>query len=131
MQINNQSSNQNFGMAIYSNANVNKVLKSRIKNAGELEHLHKIINEQAKNDRIDIQLFVQPDGKSLSANVFDARNVNAKSFFKQYSENVFTKLFGGPVGFIEKLAKVADKQAEKDRKSDLNYDDVFNKMKSS
>lgn len=128
MQISNQNSNQNFGMAIHSNANVNKVLKSRIKNATELERLDKIIRQQAENDFVDIQLFVHPDGKSLTANVFDSKNVNANSFFKQYSENAFTKLFGGPVGFVEKLARVANKAADKIRRSDLNYEDVFKNL---
>ena len=121
MQINNQISNQNFGMAILSDANVNKLLKARIKNTATLERLNNIDERQAKNDLVDIRLFVHPDGKKLTATT-DARY--EKGLLGHYSENILTKLLYGPVGFIEKLAKIADKEAVKIKKSN----DVFKKM---
>lgn len=121
MQINNQISNQNFGMAILSDANVNKLLKARIKNAAKLERLNNIVDRQSKNDLVDIRLFVHPDGKRLTATT-DARY--EKGLLGHYSENILTKLLYGPVGFIEKLAKIADKEAVKIKKSN----DVFKKM---
>lgn len=127
MQINNQTPNQNFGMAIHSNLNVNNVLKARIKSAAALEKLNKIAERQAQNDKVDITLFLNPDGRSLSANVYDASG-KAGTFFKSYTENPLISLFKSPVGFINKLSNVADKQADKIRKTDLNYDDVFQKM---
>ena len=129
MQINNQISNQNFGMAIHSDAGVKKLLKSRIKNAAQLEKLKSIVDRQSKNDLVDIQLFVHPNGKNLTANVFDVKN-DEGTFFKHYSENILTKLAHGPIGFIEKLAKIADKEAAKISKiNSLNFDDVFKNMK--
>ena len=121
---------QNFGMAIHSNPNVNKVLKSRIKKAEDLERLNRIIEEQAKNDKVDITLLVMPDGKSLNANVYSTDNTNlGEKFFKQYTENAFTKLFQGPVGFIEGVAKKAQKQADRIKKHlELPYDDILDKM---
>ena len=50
MQINNQISNQNFGMAILSDANVNKLLKARIKNAAKLERLNNIFGKESVAD---------------------------------------------------------------------------------
>lgn len=121
---------QNFGMAIHSNPNVNRVLKSRIKKVEDLERLNRIIEEQAKNDKIDITLLVMPDGKSLNANVYSVdESTFGKNYFAQYTENAFTKLFQGPVGFIEKVAKVANKQAKKLKEiSELPYNDILNKM---
>lgn len=119
--------NQNFGMAIHSNEAVDKLLMSRIKSKAVLNQLSDIVNTQADNKLVDINLFVNPDGKSLSANVVsnDTKNFLCKS----YSENFFSSLFGGPLGFIKKLSKIAKKEADKLAKADLNYDDVFNKMK--
>ena len=123
---------QNFGMAIHSNPNVNRVLKSRIKKVEDLERLNRIIGEQAKNEKIDITLLVMPDGKSLNAYVYSVKKYNTDKyeFFKNYTENIFTKLFKGPVGFIEKLAKIADKQAGRINQIEAErYEDIFNKMK--
>lgn len=121
MQINNQISNQNFGMAIYSDAGVKKLLKTRIKNAAQLEKLKSIVDRQSKNNLVDIRLFVHPDGKRLTATT-DARF--KKGLLGHYSEKIFTKLIYGPVGFVEKLAKIADKEAVKLQ----NFDDVFKNM---
>ena len=128
INLNTETSNsQNFGMAIHSNELVNKALKARIKTTAELDKLNKIIDKQAKNDKVDISLFVMQDGESLSGNVY-ARNTE-HNVFKQYTENALTKLFEGPVGFIEKLAKVADKEANKLAKLDnIKNNSVFDKM---
>ena len=54
---------------------------------------------------------------------------NSKNICKNYTENIFTKLFKGPVGFIEKAAKTAEKQAAKMREIEADtYEDIFNKM---
>ena len=133
VNLNTQKNNRpNFGMAIHSNEVVNKVLKARIKKPSELEKLNRIVNQQAKNDKIDINLMIMPDGKTLSANVYsiDKEDSLSFAFFKNYSENAFTKLFQGPVGFIEKVAKIADKQAAKIRQLEADtYEDIFSKMK--
>ena len=122
----------NFGMAIHSNEVVNKTLRARIKKPSELEKLNKIVEQQAKNDKVDINLMIMPDGKTLSANVYSIDNDDylGFKFFKNYTENIFTKLFKGPVGFIEKAAKTAEKQAAKMREIEADtYEDIFNKMK--
>ncbi len=128
------SNNQNFGMAIHSNPTVNRVIKSRIKTSKEIEKLNKIIEREAKNDFVDITLLVNPNGKSLSANAYIATDKEAKfnniKVFKQFSENKISEMFGGVVGFIEKVAKYADKQAIKMKEyADIPYDDVLDKMK--
>ncbi len=130
--LNTHTSNQpNFGMAIHSNEVVNKALKARIKKTSELEKLNKIVEQQAKNDKVDINLMIMPDGKTLTANVYslDKDDSLTFAFFKNYRENAFTKLFQGPVGFIEKIAKIADKQASKIRLFEADtYEDIFRKM---
>lgn len=130
INLNTQTLNKpNFGMAIHSNDIVNSAIQSRIKNLKELDKLSKIIDQQAKNDKVDINLFVMPDGKSLSANVFSKDTENSY-WIRQFSENIFSKLFGGPVEFIERLAKTADKQAAKLKKEDLvKNNEVFKKLK--
>ena len=130
--LNTQTSNQpHFGMAIHSNEVVNKALKARIKKPSELQKLNRIIDQQAKNDKVDITLLTMEDGKTLNANVYSINDEQSGlHFFKQYTENVFTKLLQGPVGFIEKVAKIADKQAAKMSRIEANeYDDIFSKMK--
>lgn len=127
MKINNYQSNQTFGMAIHSNSNVNKILQSRIKQAKDLEKLNNIIEREAKNKLIDITLLADTND-SLSANIYSTNPQN--QFFKNYSENFLTKIIQGPVGFIEKLANIADKQAAKYKEANsLNFDEVFNKLK--
>lgn len=127
MKISSYQSNQTFGMAIHSNANVNKILQSRIKKVKDLEKLNKIIEQEAKNKSIDITLLA--DAKNtLSANIYSTNPQN--QFFKSYSENFLTKIIQGPVGFIKKLANIADKQAAKYKEANsLNFDEVFNKLK--
>lgn len=127
VNFNPQQNRQNFGMAIHSNEVVDKLLMSRIKSKAVLNQLSDIVMTQADNKLVDITLFVQPNGKSLSANVYS--NDPKNSFCKSYTENFFSNLFGGPLGFIEKLSKIAKKEADKLAKADLNFDDVFNKMK--
>ena len=127
MKINNYQSNQTFGMAIHSNSNVNKILQSRIKKAKDLEKLNNIIEREAKNKLIDITLLADTND-SLSANIYSTNPQN--HFFKNYSENFLTKIVQCPVGFIEKLANIADKQAAKYKEANsLNFDEVFNKLK--
>ena len=92
-----------------------------------LECVRQLHYSPKNENSIDITLFVNPDGRSLSANVYDASG-KAGTFFKSYTENPLISLFKSPVGFINKLSNVADKQADKIRKTDLNYDDVFQKM---
>lgn len=105
-QIKNQ---QNFGMAIYTNNNVNELLKSRIKNFSKL---NKLIEREAHNDKFDVILHVPPNEKSLSAIIVnsDANNGHLPLFCTSISENKFTKLFLGPVGFIKKAADLARKK---------------------
>lgn len=128
MKISSYQSNQTFGMAIHSNANVNKILQSRIKKVKDLEKLNKIIEQEAKNKSIDITILANTDNTTLCGNIYST-NANTK-FFKSYSENFLTKIIQGPVGFIEKLANIADKQAAKYKEANsLNFDEVFNKLK--
>ncbi len=121
--------NPYFGMAIHSNDNVNKLIKSRIKNNKELEKLRQIINKQATNNEVDITLLT--DGKNLCANVYPKEYIEEnQKFCKRFSENFITKLFGGTVGFIEKAANYADKTANKiTARKEMNIDNVLNNMK--
>ena len=124
------SNNQNFGMAIHSNESVNKALKARIKTKPQIEKLNQLIEQANKNDKVDINLLIMPDGKTITANVYSLKNDVGYEFFKNYTENAFTKLFKGPVGFIEKLVTVADKKAKNIAAMEATaYDDILRKMK--
>ena len=91
--------------------------------------LNEIIESQAKNKKVDITLLPNPDGKTISANVYNTAENNADGyFFRQASENGFTRLLDGPLGFLKRVARIADKHEEKLAKKDLNYSDVFRKM---
>lgn len=134
MHINSTTQTQskpNFGMAIHSNEFVNYALQTRIKRFKDLNRLKKVIEAQEKNDRIDINLIIMPDGKSICANSYSVKNGKCDNkYFKQHTENALTKLFLGPVGFLERLAKIADKQAKKLKKADaIENSDVFDKLK--
>ena len=104
VNLNNQANKPQFGMAIHSNANVNKLLKAKIKNAAELDKLNKIIEQQNKNDLVDITLL--SDDKYLTANVYprDITNEEFQNLGRQFTENGFTRMFGGVVGFLKKAA---------------------------
>lgn len=124
------SNNQNFGMAIHSNESVNKALKARIKTKPQIEKLNQLIEQANKNDKVDINLLIMPDGKTITANVYSLKNDVGYEFFKNYTENAFTKLFKGPVGFIEKLVTIADKKAKNIADMEaVAYDDILSKMK--
>ena len=70
-----------------------------------------------------------PDSKTLTANVYSKNSDSDNYFFKSYTENALTKLFKGPVGFIEKLVNVADKKAKKIEMLDSHtYNDILSKM---
>ena len=130
VNLNCQTPNKpNFGMAIHSNEDVTKALKSRIKTKEQFEKLNLLIDKAKKNNKVDIQLFVMPDCKTLTANVYSKNFDSDNYFFRSYTENAFTKLFKGPVGFIKKLVNVADKKAKKFEMLESNtYDDILNKM---
>lgn len=132
MQLNiDNSKKPQFGMAIHSNPVANKAIRARIKNSADLEKLKKIIDREAKNDKVDITLMVNPDCKTISANAYKSEKYffSEKNVFKQFSENSITRMFGGVVGFIEKVANYADKQAEKIKvNSDIDVDSVLNKI---
>lgn len=130
VNLNCQTPNKpNFGMAIHSSENVNKAIKSRIKTKEQFAKLDKLIDRANKNDKVDIQLFVMPDSKTLTANVYSKNSDSDNYFFKSYTENALTKLFKGPVGFIEKLVNVADKKAKKIEMLDSHtYNDILSKM---
>ena len=125
LSLNNSS--PNFGMAIHSSPKVNNLLKSRITKTSDVYKLNKIIDAQKNNRKVDITLFAQPDG-SLSANVYSRVNVGNKFFFKNYKENALSRFFCGPVGFINKLGRAADKMADSIAKSNLDIDKVLHKM---
>ncbi len=132
MQVNLNSKASNkpyFGMAIHSNENVNKLIKLRIKNNVELEKLKKIIDKQSNNKLVDITLLT--DGKRICANVYTLeQNEQTHRFNKQFNENFLTKIFGGTVGFIEKVANYADNAATKiQQRKAMDIDGVLNKMK--
>lgn len=102
-----------FGMAIHTNNRVNEVIKKRINNdINKLHKLEDIFEKASKNKTVDINLMLNPDGNTLSANIY---TLNEKAgFFKQQSENFFTRHFGGGiVGFIEKCSKIADEAEPK------------------
>lgn len=131
MQINNYKSNQNFGMAIHSNDLVNKALKYRIKSAKDLERLDKAIELANRQNEVNINLLIQPDECSISANVYvDKLGWENELSSKSYSENMFTKVFEGPVGFIERVVNIADKKARQliQERQLKNHDNVLDKM---
>ena len=95
----------------------------------ELEKLKKIIDKQANNKFVDITLLT--DGKNLCANVYPTeQNEQTHRLNKQFNENFITKIFGGTVGFMEKVANYADKAAAKiQQRKAMDIDSVLNKMK--
>lgn len=113
---------QSFGMAICSNENVSKVFAKRIKTAADAEKLNAIFEKQKANKKVDIVLFANQND-TLDANIFSRDDNNY--FLKSFSESRLSKLFRSPVKFIEKLARVADKEAIKLRKKE----EIANKLK--
>ena len=130
VNFNVQRPQQNFGMAIYSNENVNKVIKSRIKNPEEAKKLNDIIEKQTLNNLADIILYT--DGKNISAKVVEAKvDVDFKDLSKEFNENAITKMFGGGVvGLIEKAATYAEKIAATIKtRNAMDIDGILNKIK--
>ncbi len=129
VNLNNNVNKPQFGMAIKSNENVSRLLKSKIKTSAQVDKLNKIIDSQNENDFVDITLF--SDGKYLSANVYPVGRA-AQEFQhlgKQFTENAFTRMFGGVVGFLKKAADYADKTASQIAKRNaMNIDQILNKM---
>ena len=130
VNFNVQRPQQNFGMAIYSNENVNKAIKSRIKNPEETKKLNDIIEKQTLNNLADIILYT--DGKNISAKVVEAKvDLDFKDLSKEFNENAIRRMFGGGVvGLIEKAADYAEKIAAtiKTRKA-MDIGGILNKIK--
>ena len=104
VNFNPQQNNQQFGMAIHSNEVVNKIIKNRIKTPEQLERLSSIIDKAAENTTLDIHLYVNPDEKTIGANISSASDFGTR-FHRCLSENWFSRTFGGGiVGFIEKCS---------------------------
>ena len=113
-----------FGMAIHvGDNNVKSVLKSRVKSLKDVEKINDIFQKQKGNSKVDISLFANEKTGKLSANVY-AKEYSDTGFYKNYSENFFSILFRSPVKFIEKLAKVADKEEAKI----LKKEEIVNKL---
>ena len=111
MNITSNHNQPNFGMAFHIHDGVSDIIKKRVKYPGDIRKLSEIINKQKTNDIVDIRLHTNLDNKTISAVVYDTR-YSSESFTKHYSENIFTRMFGGGiVGFLEKLGKIADEQA--------------------
>ena len=129
VNFNPQQNNQQFGMAIHSNEVVNKIIKNRIKTPEQLERLSSIIDKAAENTTLDIHLYVNPDEKTIGANISSASDFGTR-FHRCLSENWFSRTFGGGiVGFIEKCSKIADKNAPKIKQlEDIANSYVFNKI---
>lgn len=120
INLNKQNNSPKFGMAINSSEIVDKVIKSRIKTPEQLNKLNQIMDKESQNDVIDIALFT--DGKLLSANAYPRHFVNRENYpeyCKSFSENKFSKIFQGVVGFIEKTAKFADDTAKEIKNNDV------------
>lgn len=128
VNFNPQQNQQQFGMAIHSNDIVNKIIKNRIKNPSNLERLNNVIDKAAKNDKVDLTLLANRDGKTISANIYSTDDTG--KVFINRSENWFSKTFGGGiVGFIEKCSNIADKAALKVKQAEkISNNDVFKKM---
>lgn len=122
LNFNPQQNNQQFG-AIHSNETVNKIIQSRIKNRAQLKELTNIVEQAKNNNAVDVNLFANPDGKTISANIYST--LGDIAFHKSKSENFFTKVFGGGiVGFIKKCSKIADEAAVKISKSNSTRDAI-------
>lgn len=110
MQVNmNPVNNQtNFGMAVkVVNENVVKIVKDRVKDPESVKRLVAVIEESKNNNIVDVNLL--SNGRTITANICE-RGV-PRGYFKHYTENFFTKIFEGPIGFIERMSKIANKQA--------------------
>lgn len=117
VNLNCNSPKPQFGMSINCSENVGKVLKKRTKTVTDAEKLRNIFEKQKSNDKVDISLF-EYNGL-LSANVHSKENAEIEDFFcEKYNESVFNRIFQGPFGFIEKMAKIADKKAAKLKKQE-------------
>ena len=93
VNFNPQQNNQQFGMAIHSNEVVNKIIKNRIKTPEQLERLSSIIDKAAENTTLDIHLYVNPDEKTIGANissasdlVLDSIDASVKTGFPEHLE---------------------------------------------
>lgn len=127
VNLNCNSPKPQFGMAIHSNEAVNQIIKKRIKTISQIKDLEKIFENSTKNDLVDVNLLANPDRKSISANIYAT---NKKSnFYKQMSENFFTKHFGGGVvGFIKKCSCIANEAHSKVWK-DIQFADALENNK--
>lgn len=119
-----KSARPQFG-TMHSNEFVNKAIMKRIKTPEASQRLAKAFNRADSNKHVDINLFVNPDD-TLSANIY-AKNLSKYNYFSQHQENAFTKLFKGPVGFIEGLVVKAEKMAEKVKKQ-IDIEEIMEKL---
>lgn len=124
VNLNCNSPKPQFGMSMNSNEVVNKALSKRIKDVRDANRLAKAFEKAKENDLVDINLMIQPDGKSLSANIFSP---SSNYYFSQHSENWFTKLTKGPIGFVEDMVIKAEKAAQKVQKQ-KTIEEKINKL---
>lgn len=121
-KINNHST-QNFG-SLHLNDNVGRIIRSRINNdlkKGEM--LDKLIEKADKNKKVNIDLMVNPDGKTLSAELHTTSDTI--KYFETKKESFFSRHFqGGIVEFLNRCVNKTEIDAEKIRLAEhvTNFD---------
>ena len=120
-QISNNNNSQNFG-ALYLNGNTRKVISSRVnQNALKMEMLNRLTEKASKNKKVNVDLMVNPDGKTLSAKLYTTSNTIR--YLESRKENFFSKHFqGGVLGFIKRCIRKAEIDGEKITQSELVTD---------
>ncbi|MBQ8169088.1 hypothetical protein IJZ97_06710 [bacterium] len=126
MQINTYT--PSFGMAIHSSKSAKNVLRNRIKRESEIAKLNDLIDRQMSNDRVEIKLLTDPQGKRLIANISDVKNFTDTG--DVITESKFASKLLSPVLFIKKISKLADRKVANIPSPEIvqKLDKVLNKI---
>lgn len=132
MKVSHISNNnsQNFG-ALYFNDGVGKIIKARVNNdPKKFEMLDKLVEKAAKNKKVNVDLIVNPDGKTLSAKLHTTSDTIR--YFETEKESFFSRHFqGGVLGFLKRCIHRAEIDGEKitqaEHVTDFDYIDSIRK----
>ena len=100
MQINNQVSNQNFGMSLKITTGARNYLRNRRLTDKEVDKLGKLI-DKFENKNVNVRF-------QMVDNVFSGSVHVDSKYSKDFEESLFGRLFRSPMKFIEKVCKKAD-----------------------
>jgi hypothetical protein len=113
MQVNSISKNNvnpNFGAANISKP-ARTILRQSIKDCPVANKKLRFATDYSKrNQKVDVEIRVNDDNKTLFAYFIDN---STQKVIKIRTENFLTRLLEGPVDFVTKMIRQADKMADK------------------